>query len=284
MTTRATTDTVRERYADAARRVAAGEDAACGCGPSAASACCDPITANLYGNDEAAAVPDTALRASLGCGNPTALAKLAPGETVLDLGSGGGIDVLLSARRVGPAGRVYGLDMTDEMLALAESNRRKAGANNVEFLKGHIEQVPLPDDTVDVVISNCVINLSADKDRVLREAFRVLKPGGRLAVSDVVVRGEIPDEVRRSMELWVGCVAGALAEHDYRRKLEAAGFTDIDVETTRVYELEDARAFLATSGLDVDALAPFVTGRVTSAFLRARKPEAKSCCGPACCS
>jgi SAM-dependent methyltransferase len=284
MTTRATTDTVRERYADAARRVAAGEDAACGCGPSAASACCDPITANLYGNDEAAAVPDTALRASLGCGNPTALAKLAPGETVLDLGSGGGIDVLLSARRVGPAGRVYGLDMTDEMLALAESNRRKAGVTNVEFLKGHIEQVPLPDDTVDVVISNCVINLSADKDRVLREAFRVLKPGGRLAVSDVVVRGEIPDEVRRSMELWVGCVAGALAEHDYRRKLEAAGFTDIDVETTRVYELEDARAFLATSGLDVDALAPFVTGRVTSAFLRARKPEAKSCCGPACCS
>ena len=239
---------------------------------------------NLYADDEAAAVPDTALRASLGCGNPTALARLEPGETVLDLGSGGGIDVILSARRVGPTGTVYGVDMTDEMLELAETNRQKAGITNVKFLKGHIEQVPLPDDTVDVVISNCVINLSADKDRVLREAFRVLKPGGRFAVSDVVVRGEIPDEVRRSMELWVGCVAGALAEHDYRRKLEAAGFTDIDIETTRVYELEDARAFLATSGLDVDALAPLVTGRVTSAFLRARKPEAKSCCGPTCCS
>jgi arsenite methyltransferase len=284
MTTRATTDTVRERYADAARRVAAGEDAACGCGPSAASACCDPITANLYGDDEAAALPDTALRASLGCGNPTALARLAPGETVLDLGSGGGIDVILSARRVGPAGRVYGLDMTDEMLALAESNGRKAGVTNVEFLKGHIEDVPLPDNTVNVIISNCVINLSADKDRVLREAFRVLKPGGRLAVSDVVVRGEIPEEVRRSMELWVGCVAGALAESDYRRKLEAAGFTDVEIETTRVYELEDARAFLSTSGLDVDALAPLVTGRVTSAFVRARKPETKNCCGPSCCS
>ena len=284
MTTRATTDTVRERYADAARRVAAGEDAACGCGPSAASACCDPITANLYGDDEAAALPDTALRASLGCGNPTALARLAPGETVLDLGSGGGIDVILSASRVGPTGRVYGLDMTDEMLALAESNRRKAGVTNVEFLKGHIEDVPLPDNTVDVIISNCVINLSADKDRVLREAFRVLKPGGRFAVSDVVVRGEIPEEVRRSMELWVGCVAGALAENDYRRKLEAAGFTDVEIETTRVYELEDARAFLATSGLDVDALAPLVTGRVTSAFVRARKPETKNCCGPTCCS
>jgi arsenite methyltransferase len=199
-------------------------------------------------------------------------------------GSGGGIDVILSARRVGPTGRVYGLDMTDEMLALAESNRRKAGVTNVDFLKGHIEDVPLPDNTVDVIISNCVINLSADKDRVLREAFRVLKPGGRLAVSDVVVRGEIPDEVRRSMELWVGCVAGALAESDYRRKLEAAGFTDVEIETTRVYELEDARAFLATSGLDVDALAPLVTGRVTSAFVRARKPETKNCCGPTCCS
>jgi len=278
------TDTVREKYAEAARRIAAGESAACGCGPSATNACCDSITANLYADDEAAAVPDTALRASLGCGNPTALARLEPGETVLDLGSGGGIDVILSARRVGPTGTVYGVDMTDEMLALAETNSQKAGITNVKFLKGHIEQVPLPDDTVDVVISNCVINLSADKGRVLREAFRVLKPGGRFAVSDVVLRGEIPDEVRRSMELWVGCVAGALAEHDYRHKLEAAGFTDIDIETTRVYELEDARAFLATSGLDVDALAPLVTGRVTSAFLRARKPEAKSCCGPACCS
>jgi SAM-dependent methyltransferase len=278
------TETVREKYADAARRAAAGEAAACGCGPSATSACCDPITANLYGDDEAAAVPETALRASLGCGNPTALAKLEPGETVLDLGSGGGIDVILSARRVGPTGRVYGLDMTDEMLALAESNGRQAGVTNVEFLKGHIEDVPLPDNTVDVIISNCVINLSADKDRVLREAFRVLKPGGRLAVSDVVVRGEIPVEVRRSMELWVGCVAGALAESDYRRKLEAAGFTGVEIETTRVYELEDARAFLATSGLDIDALAPLVTGRITSAFVRARKPENKSCCGPTCCS
>ena len=278
------TDTVREKYAEAARRIAAGESAACGCGTSAASACCDPITGNLYADDEAAAVPDTALRASLGCGNPTALARLEPGETVLDLGSGGGIDVILSARRVGPTGTVYGVDMTDEMLELAEINRQKAGVTNVKFLKGHIEQVPLPDNTVNVVISNCVINLSADKDRVLREAFRVLKPGGRFAVSDVVVRGEIPEEVRRSMELWVGCVAGALAEHDYRRKLEAAGFTDIDIETTRTYELEDARAFLATSGLNVDALAPLVTGRVTSAFLRARKPQNRSCCGPACCS
>jgi arsenite methyltransferase len=278
------TDTVREKYADAARRIAAGEPGACGCGPSTTNACCDPITSNLYADDEAAAVPDTALRASLGCGNPTALARLERGETVLDLGSGGGIDVILSARRVGPTGTVYGVDMTDEMLALAETNRRKAGIANVKFLKGHIEQVPLPDNAVDVVISNCVINLSADKDRVLREAFRVLKPGGRFAVSDVVVRGEIPGEVRRSMELWVGCIAGALAENDYRRKLEAAGFIDIDIETTRVYELEDARTFLATSGVDVDALAPLVTGRVTSAFLRARKPQNKSCCGPACCS
>ena len=278
------TDTVREKYAEAARRVSSGEPAACGCEPSATNACCDAITANLYADDEVAAVPDTALRASLGCGNPTALAKLEPGETVLDLGSGGGIDVILSARRVGPTGTVYGLDMTDEMLALAETNRQKAGVTNVEFLKGHIDQVPLPDNTVDVIISNCVINLSADKDRVLREALRVLKPGGRFAVSDVVVRGEIPDEVRRSMELWVGCVAGALGENDYRRKLEAAGFIDVEIETTRVYELEDARAFLATSGLDVDALAPLVTGRVISAFIRARKPQSRSCCAPTCCS
>ena len=278
------TETVREKYAEAARRIASGEPAACGCGPSATSACCDSITANLYADDEAAAVPDTALRASLGCGNPTALARLEPGETVLDLGSGGGIDVILSARRVGPTGTVYGVDMTDEMLDLAETNRQKAGVTNVTFLKGHIEQVPLPDKSVDVVISNCVINLSADKDRVLREAFRVLKPGGRFAVSDVVVRGEIPEEVRRSMELWVGWGAGAVAEHDYRLKHVAAGCTVIDIETTRTYELEDARAFLATSGLNVDALAPLVTGRVTSAFVRARKPQHKSCCGPACCS
>ncbi|MBI4888533.1 MAG: arsenite methyltransferase [Acidobacteria bacterium] len=260
---------IRDKYAAAARR---------------ATACCDPITSNLYDADQAAAVPDTALRASLGCGNPTALATLHPGDTVLDLGSGGGIDVILSARRVGPAGKAYGLDMTDEMLALAEENTRKAGVTNVEFLKGHIEQVPLPDNAVDVIISNCVINLSSDKDRVLREAFRVLKPHGRLAVSDVVVRGQIPPEVRRSMELWVGCVAGALTEEEYRRKLDAAGFSEVEIETTRVYELDDARAFLAQSGLDADALAPLVEGRVTSAFVRARKPSARGCCGPDCCA
>ena len=278
------TDSIRERYAEAARRVTAGDNAACGCGPSATSACCDPITSNLYGDTDTAAVPDTALRASLGCGNPTALAQLHPGETVLDLGSGGGIDVILSARRVGPGGKAYGLDMTDEMLALAEDNRRKANITNVEFLKGQIENVPLPAGTVDVIISNCVINLSSDKDRVLQEAFRVLKPGGRLAVSDVVVRGEIPAELRRSMELWVGCVAGALSEHEYRAKLEAAGFTDIELETTRIYDLNDARTFLAESGLDVDALAPAVTGKVTSAFVRARKPQSRTCCGPSCCA
>jgi arsenite methyltransferase len=266
------TDTIRDTYAEAARRVTAGQPAACGCGSSSTAACCDPITSNLYDDADAAAVPDTALRASLGCGNPTALAQLDPGDTVLDLGSGGGIDVILSARRVGPAGRAYGLDMTDEMLALARENARKAGVANVEFLKGRIEQVPLPDGTVDVILSNCVINLAADKDVVLREAFRVLKPGGRFAVSDVVVRGEIPPEVRRSMELWVGCVAGALSDEQYRDKLEAAGFTDVELETTRVYELEDARAFLGASGLDVDTLGPLVSGRITSAFVRARKP------------
>lgn len=282
------TTTVREKYAEAARRVSAGDTAACGCGPSAASGCCDPITSNLYGNDDTTAVPESALRASLGCGNPTALAKLNPGETVLDLGSGGGIDVILSAGKVGPAGKAYGLDMTDEMLALAEENRRKAGVTNVEFLKGHIEQVPLPASSVDVIISNCVINLSADKDRVLREAFRVLKPNGRFAVSDVVVRGEVPAAVRRSMELWAGCVAGALSEDDYRRKLEAAGFTDVEIETTRVYELDDARAFLAGSGMDIEAVAPLVKGKVTSAFVRARKPDdaarVRNCCDPTCCA
>jgi len=290
------TDSVRERYAEAARRAASGAAATCGCGTTTTSAlrhaqdglspskaaCCDSITSNLYGDADAAAVPDSALRASLGCGNPTALAQLNPGETVLDLGSGGGIDVILSARRVGPTGKAYGLDMTDEMLALAEDNTRKAGVTNVEFLKGQIERVPLPDSSVDVVISNCVINLSADKDRVLREAFRVLKPNGRVAVSDVVIRGEIPADVRRSMELWVGCVAGALTEDEYRGKLQAAGFTDIELETTRVYDIEDARAFLAESGLDADAVAPLVEGRVTSAFVRARKP--KGCCGPTCCA
>ena len=277
------TDIVKEKYAEAARRVSNGGDATCGCGTGTA-VCCDPITSNLYDESEAASIPETALKASLGCGNPTALASLHPGETVLDLGSGGGIDVILSARRVGPTGKAYGLDMTDEMLALAEENKRKAGIPNVEFLKGRIEQVPLPDGAVDVILSNCVINLAADKDVVLREAFRVLKPGGRFAVSDVVVQGEIPPEVRRSLELWVGCVAGALSEEDYRSKLRSAGFTNIEIETTRVYDVEDARAFLAESGLDVDAVAPLVNGRVTSAFVRASKPDAKTCCGPTCCA
>ena len=278
------TETVREKYAEAARRVAGGGAATCGCGTGTATGC-DPITSNLYDEQQAGTVPDTALLASLGCGNPTALAALEPGETVLDLGSGGGIDVILSARRVGPSGKAYGLDMTDEMLALAEENKQKSGVSNVEFLKGQIEQVPLPDGAVDVIISNCVINLSADKDRVLAEAFRVLKPGGRLAVSDVVLRGELPSDVRRSMELWVGCVAGALSDEEYRAKLRQAGFEAIEIETTRVYDVEDARAYLAESGLDVDAIAPQVNGRVTSAFVRARKPEAKAaCCGPTCCS
>ncbi len=275
------TDTVRERYAEAARRVTRGATATCGCG-NTTSACRDPISSDLYGDGDAAAVPDAALRASLGCGNPAALAQLNPGETVLDLGSGGGIDVILSARRVGPTGKAYGLDMTDEMLALAEDNKRKAGVANVEFLKGEIEQVPLPDNSVDVIISNCVINLSADKDRVLGEAFRVLKPNGRVAISDVVVRGEIPPDVRRSLELWVGCIAGTLTEDEYRGKLAAAGFADIALETTRVYEVADAREVLAQSGLDADALAPLVTGRITSAFVRARKPS--GCCGPTCCA
>ncbi len=275
------TDTVRERYAEAARRVTRGATATCGCGTTT-SACRDPTSSDLYGDGDAAAVPDAALRASLGCGNPAALAQLNPGETVLDLGSGGGIDVILSARRVGPTGKAYGLDMTDEMLALAEDNKRKAGVANVEFLKGEIEQVPLPDNSVDVIISNCVINLSADKDRVLGEAFRVLKPNGRVAISDVVVRGEIPPDVRRSLELWVGCIVGTLTEDEYRGKLATAGFADIALETTRVYEVADAREVLAQSGLDADALAPLVTGRITSAFVRARKPS--GCCGPTCCA
>ena len=272
------TDIVKERYAEAARRAASGNTATCGC------ACCDPITSNLYDESDTDALPAKAVLASLGCGNPTALATLHEGETVLDLGSGGGIDVILSARRVGPTGRAFGLDMTDEMLALARENARAAGVTNVDFLKGHIERVPLPDRSVDVIISNCVINLSTDKDLALREAFRVLKPGGRVAVSDVVVRGEMPPEMRRSMELWVGCVAGALTEDEYRAKLEAAGFVDVGIETTRVYDVEDARGFLSESGLDVDAIAPLVNGRVTSAFVRARKPDASSCCGPTCCS
>jgi trans-aconitate methyltransferase len=264
-------DAVKEKYAQAALRVTGGGSACCG--PSAASGRgCDPITTNLYDSAQAGQVPEQAMLASLGCGNPTALADLHPGEIVLDLGSGGGIDVLLSAQRVGPTGKAFGLDMTDEMLALANESKRKAGAENVEFLKGEIEHIPLPDGSVDVIISNCVINLSADKDRVLREAFRVLKPGGRLAVSDVVTRGEIAPEIRQSVLLWVGCVAGALADEEYRSKLSAAGFEQIDIEPTRVYRVEDARQFLASEGIDVDVIAPQVDGKFMSAFVRAVKP------------
>jgi arsenite methyltransferase len=267
-------EVVKQRYGEAARQVRTGRASCCGTG-RAESSCCDPITSNLYGIDEAGAVPGDALKASLGCGNPTALAELKAGETVLDLGSGGGIDVLLSARRVGPTGKAFGLDMTDDMLALAEENKRKSGLKNVHFLKGEIEDIPLPDNSVDVIISNCVINLSGDKDKVLAEAFRVLKPGGRFAVSDVVVRGEVPDAVRRSMELWVGCVAGALSETDYRAKLAAAGFDGIDLEITRVYDAEDARAFLSSQTLDGDVIAEQVDGKFVSAFIRAVKPAAR---------
>ncbi len=263
-------DRVREKYAQAATR---GEG--CGCD-------CDPVTANLYGDADAAHVPVEALRASLGCGNPTALVDLHEGEIVLDLGSGGGIDVLLSARRVGPSGKAYGLDMTDEMLALARENQRRAGVENVEFLKGQIEDVPLPDESVDVIISNCVINLSGDKSRVLREAFRVLKPGGRFAVSDVVTRGEVPAAIRESMELWIGCIAGALEMSEFERLLHEAGFEDVDIEPTRVYSVEDARQFLSQAGIDVDAEAANIEGRFLSAFVRARKPGdvagGVSCC------
>ena len=277
-------EVVKERYAEAARRVGAGGSSCCGAGP-ADGQCADPITSNLYHAGDIAQVPETALLASLGCGNPTALAELKPGEIVLDLGSGGGIDVLLSARRVAPGGKAYGLDMTDEMLALANENKRKAGVENVEFLKGEIESIPLPDASVDVIISNCVINLSANKDRVLAEAFRVLKPGGRLAVSDVVTRGEMLPEIRQSVLLWVGCVAGALEENEYRAKLRSAGFDQIDVEATRIYHVEDARAFLSGQGIDVDAIAPEVDGKFMSAFIRAVKPASgRSCCGPTCCS
>jgi arsenite methyltransferase len=271
---------VKQKYGDAARAVSeTGNFQAC-CDP--ALRCCDPITTNLYSADEKGLLPEKAALASLGCGNPTALIELKAGEVVLDLGSGGGIDVLLSARRVGETGKAYGLDMTDEMLALARENQRQAGVNNVEFLKGEIENIPLPDDSVDVVISNCVINLSADKDRVLREAFRVLKPGGRFAVSDVVVRGVVPESVRRSMLLWVGCIAGALEEQDYRAKLMAAGFGDVSIEPTRVYNIEDARHFLSEAGIDVDAMAAEVDGRFASAFIRGTKPNT-SCCAPGCC-
>jgi len=268
-------EVVKSKYGEAARRVAEGKPGSCGGGTASAVPCCDPISSNLYQAGEIAGLPQQAVAASLGCGNPTALAQLNSGETVLDLGSGGGIDVLLSAKRVGPTGKAYGLDMTDEMLALARENQRKAGVENVEFLKGEIENIPLPDNSVDVVISNCVINLSADKDRVLREAFRVLRPGGRFAVSDVVVRGAVPAEIRRSVELWVGCVAGALEESEYRAKLAAAGFDDVEVEPTRVYSVEDARQFLVGQGLDVDAIAPEVEGKFASAFIRAKKPVAR---------
>jgi SAM-dependent methyltransferase len=275
-------ETVREKYGQAALRASTGGSSCCG--GAASCGCADPITSNLYDANEAGQIPEEAMRASLGCGNPTALAKLNPGETVLDLGSGGGIDVLLSARRVGPTGKAYGLDMTDEMLALANENKKRAGAENVEFLKGEIEHIPLPDNSVDVVISNCVINLSADKAQVLREAFRVLKPGGRFAVSDVVTRGEIRPEIRKNVLLWVGCVAGALDETDYRTKLEAAGFEQVDLEPTRIYRAADAREFLATSGIDADAIAPEVDGKFMSAFVRAVKPAVKECCGPVCCN
>jgi arsenite methyltransferase len=280
-------EVVKEKYGEAARRVTGGGANGC-CGASAAlDGCCDPITSNLYDAAQADELPTEAVLASLGCGNPTALAQLSPGETVLDLGSGGGIDVLLSARRVGPAGKAYGLDMTDEMLELARENQRKAGIDNVEFLKGEIENIPLPDSSIDVVISNCVINLSADKDRVLQEAFRVLKPGGRFAVSDVVTRGAIPSDVRQNMLLWVGCIAGALEEDDYVAKLAKAGFENIGIEPTRIYDIEDARAFLTGQGVDVDAIAPQVENRFMSAFIRATKPAhspASGCCAPGCCA
>ncbi|MGO9125668.1 MAG: arsenite methyltransferase [Terriglobales bacterium] len=277
-------EVVKEKYGQAALRVKSGGSACCGA-TAASGLRCDPITSDLYDSCQTGEVPEGAMLASLGCGNPTALVKLNPGETVLDLGSGGGIDVLLSAKRVGPSGKAYGLDMTDEMLALAQENKRKAGAENVEFLKCEIEHIPLPDNSVDVIISNCVINLSVDKDRVLREAFRVLRPGGRFAVSDVVTRGEITPEIRRSVLLWVGCVAGALRDDEYRDKLAAAGFEQIDIEPTRIYRAEDALEFLSAEGLDLDTIAPEVDGKFMSAFVRAVKPTgAKSCCGPTCCS
>ena len=279
-------EVVQQKYGEAARSARAGVKSGCGCGTSA---CCDsdPITSHLYDEGQAAAIPAEALLASLGCGNPTALAELKPGEVVLDLGSGGGIDVLLSAKRVGPTGWAYGLDMTDEMLALARENQQKSGLTNVTFLKGEIEQIPLPNNSVDVIISNCVINLSADKDRVIAEAFRVLRPGGRFAVSDVVVRGEaVPDALRRNMELWVGCVAGALEESSYRDKLARAGFERTDVEPTRVYRAADARQFLEEAGLADDATLTQIDGRFMSAFIRARKPApaAKTCCSSTCCA
>ena len=274
-------DVVRQKYGEAAKQAAAGGVASCGGGGELS--CCDPITRDLYDETQIAGLPEKAVAASLGCGNPTALAQLQAGETVLDLGSGGGIDVLLSAKRVGPAGKAYGLDMTDEMLALARENQKKAGVGNVEFLKGAIENIPLPDNSVDVIISNCVINLSGDKDRVLREAFRVLKPGGRFAISDVVVRGEVPAEIRKSMELWVGCIAGALEEFEYRDKLFNTGFNSIEIEPTRVYKSEEARDFLVNAGLDPEKVAPMIDGKFISAFVRAVKPAGRGIVvGPSC--
>ena len=276
-------EVVREKYGQTASRVRSGAMGSC-CGVPGLETSCDPITSNLYDTAQESEVPDTAIKASLGCGNPTARAKLKTGEIVLDLGSGGGIDVLLSARRVGATGKAYGVDMTDEMLALAEENKRKSGLPNVEFLKGEIEDIPLTENAVDVIISNCVINLSADKDRVMKEAFRVLKPGGRLAISDVVVRGKVPAEIKKSLELWVGCVAGALSDYDYVAKLTKAGFENVDIEPTRVYSIEEVRTFLADQGLDVDALAREVEGKFISAFVRANKPATSSCCSASCCS
>jgi SAM-dependent methyltransferase len=276
-------EVVKEKYGQAALRVKTRGSGCCGA-TAASGLGCDPITSDLYDSSQAGQIPEEAMLASLGCGNPTALAQLNPGEIVLDLGSGGGIDVLLSAKRVGPTGKAYGLDMTDEMLALANENKRKAGVANVEFLKGEIEHIPLPDNSVDVIISNCVINLSADKDRVLAEALRVLKPGGRFAVSDVVTRGEMLPEIRQNVLLWVGCVAGALEENEYRTKLAFAGFESIEIEPTRIYRIEDAREFLSGQNIDVDAIAPQVDGKFMSAFVRAVKPEqTAACCGPTCC-
>lgn len=277
-------EVVKEKYGQAALRVTSGGSSCCG-----ADAACgtnvDPITSNLYNEAQKSGLPQEAVLASLGCGNPTALAALKEGETVLDLGSGGGIDVLLSAKRVGPTGKAYGLDMTDEMLNLARENQKRSGIENVEFLKGEIESIPLPDNSVDVVISNCVINLSANKDKVLQEAFRVLKPGGRFAVSDVVTRGEMPREIREKVLLWVGCIAGALEESDYRAKLTAAGFAEVELEPTRIYRIDDARTFLSGQGIDVDAIASEVDGKFMSAFVRGTKPEkASACCGPTCCN
>lgn len=281
MSERELQDVVKQKYGAAAKQAAAGGVASCGGGGELS--CCDPITKDLYDTGQIAGLPAKAVAASLGCGNPTALAQLQPGEIVLDLGSGGGIDVLLSARRVGPAGKAYGLDMTDEMLSLARENQEKAGVTNVEFLKGAIENIPLPDNSVDVIISNCVINLSGDKDRVLREAFRVLRPGGRLAISDVVVRGEVPAEIRKSIELWVGCVAGALEEYEYRDKLFRAGFETIEIEPTRVYRVEEARDFLVAAGLDPEKVGPAIDGKFMSAFVRAVKPFSQgSVVGPSC--